>query len=92
MENDEQATSQVVRQISPPIGPAVQLEEVERLKIENMYLRMQNLMLQVQQYDQAKAKAVEEMRGIQTDMENYRAELSLKYGCDVSRVTEGTRK
>jgi hypothetical protein len=63
------------------------LTEEERLSIENIYLKLQNGQLQVQQLDAAKAQVVDGMRLLQQEMEKKRAELSEKYGVDISRTT-----
>lgn len=79
---------QIAQQVAPPITrPGQQLDEAERLKIENSFLKLQNMQLQVQNLDRAKADIIEGMRAEQQQMEKYRAELSAKYGTDISRTT-----
>lgn len=75
-------------EIAPPITPpGKQLDEAERLRIENIYLKLQNCQLQVQNLDNAKSMVVQNMKELQGEMEKVRAELSLKYGTDISRTT-----
>ena len=83
--------------VAPPVAekllapaitpPGKQLEEAERLKIENLYLKLQNCQLQVQNLDNSKALMILQMKELQAEMEKTRAELSAKYGTDISRTT-----
>jgi hypothetical protein len=84
--NPEPATRTV--ELSPALTPpGQQLTEAERLSIENVYLRMQNMQLQVQNLDNTKAAIIEQMRALQAEMEQKKTALSEKYGVDIGRTT-----
>ena len=95
IENVEEKKKNVA--VAPPVAekllapaitpPGKQLEEAERLKIENLYLKLQNCQLQVQNLDNSKALMILQMKELQAEMEKTRAELSAKYGTDISRTT-----
>lgn len=77
-----------VVELAPPVTTGGQkLTEAERLGIENIYLRMQNLQLQVQSFDNMKAQAVMQMQQLQKDMEELRTALSQKYGVNITQTT-----
>lgn len=74
--------------LSPPIVPAGQcLEEIERITIENHFLRLQNLGLQLRDLDRTKQDLIAEMRREEAGLEQYRAALSAKYGTEISPQT-----
>ena len=96
-----------VRPIAPPGAPTApasvpQLEEADRLRVENIYLKLVNLELQAKGLDQQKGMLdmqknhiVEQMKGLQAEMEKERVALSAKYGVDISRTSvkpDGTIK
>ena len=69
------------REISPPVAPPGQkIDEADRLAIENIFLRMQNSQLQLQNLEHKKNEVVMGMKELQTMMEAKREELSKKYG------------
>ena len=67
--------------------PAKKLTEEERLTIENKYLHIQNLALQVERIDAQKAAAAEQIKELQKELTEYTAALSKKYGVDLTRTT-----
>lgn len=62
------------------------LEEVDRLAIENIFLKMQVAQGQVEKCDQTKAQVVATMQQLQAEMQTKKTELAAKYGVDIGRT------
>lgn len=75
------------RAAAAPTMPPAKLTDTERLEIENIFLKIQNAQLQVQNIDNAKVALVEQMRELQKEMDEKRKALSAKYGVDITRAT-----
>lgn len=71
------------------------LDEADRLRIENIYLKLMHLQSQVQILDLQKASVAGQMKELQAQMEKERQALSVKYGLDINPTTvkpDGTIK
>ncbi len=66
--------------------PAPRLSAEERLKIENLHLKVQNLLLQQQQMQADIQKSVEMRLGFQQEMADLQKELGDRYGVDMTKV------
>jgi hypothetical protein len=66
-------------------GPK-KLEDIDRLRIENLYLQVQNLGLQAQQMQADLLKATQMRQEAQGKMALLQRELSEKYDIDLSKV------
>ncbi len=84
LEKEKQAAREAATD-APPEQKKLTREEL--LSVENLYLKLQNMQLQVQNIDHAKAALIEQMREIQKEMDDVRAGLSQKYGVDIGRHT-----
>ena len=71
--------------IPAPTGPK-KLTVEERLEIENIYLKVENLVLQSERLRADIQKSVEMRTEQQNKMRELQARLSTKYGCDMTKV------
>lgn len=62
------------------------LSRQDKLEIENLYLKVENLKLQQERMTQELLQANVMRQGIQQEMATLQAELSAKYGVDMSQV------
>lgn len=80
----------------PPTAAApTKLEEADRLGVENIYLRLTNLKLQIDLLDSQKKEAGMQMLRLQDEMRKKQVELSAKYGMSIEPTTvnpDGTLK
>jgi hypothetical protein len=63
------------------------LTEEDRLRMENKFLRVQNIQLQMQQLDNARQQATEKFTQESTELRTLQVELSAKYGIPVGPNT-----
>ena len=76
-----------VVQVAPNESVAVKkLTTEERFHIENLFLKVQNLMLQQQQMQSDLQKSVQMRQGYQDEMSALKKQLSEKYGVDMTKV------
>src|ERR1700677_2935310 len=75
-------------------APELRLDEADRLAVENIFLKLQNLNLQVEKMDRIvaeaqsqKANMVAQMKQLQDDIKKKRDELSAKYGTPIEAST-----
>jgi hypothetical protein len=68
-------------------APATKLDEADRLAVENIYLKLQNLKLSIDLLDVQKKDAGMQMLKLQDDMRKKQAELSAKYGMPIEAAT-----
>lgn len=84
----------IAEAVAPPAPPS-KLDEADRLAVENIYLKLQNLKLQIDLLDSQKKDAGMQMLKLQDDMRKKQAELSVKYGMSIEQTTvmpDGTLK
>lgn len=62
------------------------LEDIDRLRIENLYLQVQNLGLQTERMQADLIKATQMRQEAQSKMAHLQKELSEKYDIDLSKV------
>jgi hypothetical protein len=82
---------------APPAAPPppTKLAEEDRLAVENIYLKLQNLKLNIDMLDMQKKDAGMQMLQLQDAMRKKQAELSVKYGMPIESTTvmpDGTLK
>lgn len=82
----DEATEQKVVELAPPLVPeGKSLTSEERLRIENIYLKIQLGAAQVKELDASKLGVLDVMRKLQEELHAVEAELSLKYGTPVRK-------
>lgn len=68
-----------------PAGPK-KLEDNDRLKIENLFLKVENYRLQGERLQQDIVTCVQMRQKAQAEMHALQQELSAKYGCDFMKA------
>jgi hypothetical protein len=64
---------------------ALKLEETERLRMENLFLKTVNQRLQLKNLELEKLHVVSSLQEIEAELEKLRQELSRKYGVAINR-------
>lgn len=86
----EEAVPVSVTKPEPPSDPnktADRITNEERLQLENFFLTLSNLQLQVEALDGKKRELLMSVKEVHTDFETYRKGLCEKYGREVGPAT-----
>jgi hypothetical protein len=59
------------------------MDELDRITMENYFLRLQNAQLQIQALEGQKADLITQIRGMQTKFEDFKKSLEKKYGMPI---------
>ena len=70
----------------PAVEAPKRLEDVDRLKIENLYLKVENYRLQGERLQQDIVTCVQMRQKAQQEMQALQQELSKKYDCDFMKA------
>jgi hypothetical protein len=96
MENGTTVEAVAKQEVAVPITQAPpslpdRIDRVDQLEIENIYLKLKNLELQIQDLDAKKKDAGLQMIQLQSDMRKKSQELSVKYGIPIGPGTSALR-
>lgn len=80
------AVPQLVTEAPAPEDIPKKLTPEERLQVENLYLKVENLVLQQQRMQEDVQRSVKMRLEFQQQMTDLQNQLAEKYGCDMSKV------
>jgi len=74
--------------VSPQVGVPMErkMERADLLEIENLYLKAENVRMQIEKQQAEMIKSGQVLNGVKTELMAKQAELSKKYGVNLSAV------